>query len=88
LDDVGISAAVGTTGDSYDNVLAKTIIGFYKTEGIHHRGPWKGREAVEYVTLESVDSLNNRRFLEPRGNVLPMEKEMEYYQLGKSARVA
>ncbi|MGV2932708.1 DDE-type integrase/transposase/recombinase [Vreelandella venusta] len=50
--DEGIDASVGTTGESYDNALAKTIIGLFKTEVIHHRGPWKGRDAVEYATLE------------------------------------
>jgi transposase InsO family protein len=80
LAEVDIDASVGTTGDSYDNALAETIIGLYKTEVIHHRGPWKGREAVEYATLEWVDWFNNRRLLEPIGNVPPIERETEYYQ--------
>jgi hypothetical protein len=41
-------------GDSYDNALAETIIGLYKTEVIHRRGPWRHLEAVEYATLEWV----------------------------------
>lgn len=44
--------SVGSVGDSYDNALAETIIGLYKTEVIHRRGPWRHLEAVEYATLE------------------------------------
>jgi transposase InsO family protein len=47
-----ISVSVGTTGDAYDNALAETINGLYKTEVIHHQGPWKGISDVEYATLE------------------------------------
>ncbi len=88
LADANISASVGTTGDSYDNALAETIIGLYKTEVIHHRGPWKGRESVEYATLEWVDWFNNRRLLEPIGNIPPAEREMEYYRLEESSEAA
>ena len=88
LAEAGINASVGTTGDSYDNALAETIIGLYKTEVIHHRGPWKGREAVEYATLEWVDWFNNRRLLEPIGNIPPAEREMEYYRLEESSEAA
>jgi transposase InsO family protein len=88
LADANISASVGTTGDSYDNALAETIIGLYKTEVIHLRGPWKGRESVEYATLEWVDWFNNRRLLEPIGNIPPAEREMEYYRLEESSEAA
>ena len=88
LAEAGINASVGTTGDSYDNALAETIIGLYKTEVIHHRGPWKGREAVEYATLEWVDWFNNRRLLEPIGNIPPAEREMEYYRQEESSEAA
>ena len=89
LAEAGITASVGTTGDSYDNALAETIIGLYKTEVIRHRGPWKGRDAVEYATLEWVDWFNNRRLLEPIGNIPPAEFEMEYYrQQRESAHAA
>ena len=88
LAEAGTNASVGTTGDSYDNALAETIIGLYKTEVIHHRGPWKGREAVEYATLEWVDWFNNRRLLEPIGNIPPAEREMEYYRLEESSEAA
>jgi transposase InsO family protein len=76
----GAEPSVGTTGDSYDNALAETIIGLYKTEVIHHRGPWRNLEAVEYATLEWVDWFNKRRLLQPIGNVPPLEFEAAYYR--------
>jgi len=88
LAEAGINASVGTTGDSYDNALAETIIGLFKTEVINHRGPWKGRESVEYATLEWVDWFNNRRLLESIGNIPPVEREMEYYRLEESSDAA
>ena len=79
LAEAGVNASVGTTGDSYDNALTETIIGLYKTEVIHHSSPWKGREAVEYSTLAWVDWFNNRRLLEPIGNIPPAEQVIKYY---------
>ena len=67
--------SVGSRGDSYDNALAETIIGLYKTELIRRRGPWKGIDDIEYATLEWVDWFNNRRLLEPIGDVSPAEFE-------------
>lgn len=84
LAECGINASVGTTGDSYDNALAETIIGLYKTEVIRRRGPWRNVEAVEFATLEWVDWFNNRRLLEPIGNVPPAEFEREYYRDNES----
>ena len=87
--EAGVEPSVGSTGDAYDNALAETINGLFKTEVIRPRGPWKGLEEVEYATLEWVDWFNNRRLLEPIGNVPPAEFEMNYYrQLEKSAMVA
>jgi transposase InsO family protein len=80
LAEVGAQPSVGSVGDSYDNALAETIIGLYKTELIHHRGPWRNLEAVEYATLEWVDWFINRRLLEPIGNIPPAEREASYYQ--------
>jgi len=71
--------SVGSVGDSYDNALAETIIGLYKTEVIQRRGPWRDLEAVEYATLEWVDWFNQRRLLEPIGNMPPAELEASYY---------
>jgi len=85
----GVDPSFGTTGDSYDNALAETIIGLFKTEVIYHRGPWRNIEAVEYATLEWVDCFNNRRLLEPIRNLPPVEFETaHYFQLEESAIVA
>ncbi len=73
LAEAGIEPSVGSVGDSYDNALAETINGLYKAELIHRRGPWRSFEAVEYATLEWVDWFNNRRLLEPIGNIPPAE---------------
>jgi transposase InsO family protein len=75
LAQANIDASVGSVGDSYDNALAETINGLYKTEVIRRRDPWKNIEAAEYATLEWVDWFNNRRLLEPIGNVPPAEYE-------------
>lgn len=66
-------------GDSYDNALAETINGLFKAEVIHRRGPWRSSEAVEYATLEWVDWFNNRRLLEPIGNIPPAAAEASFY---------
>ena len=79
LVEAGLVPSVGSVGDSYDNALAETINGLYKAEVIHRRGPWRSLEAVEYATLEWVDWFNNRRLLEPIGNMPPAEAEMRYY---------
>ncbi len=73
LAEAGIEPSVGSIGDSYDNALAETINGLYKTEAIHRCGPWRSFEAVEMATLEWVDWFNNRRLLEPIGNIPPAE---------------
>jgi putative transposase len=80
LAECGIRASVGSTGDSYDNAMAESIIGLFKTEVIRQRGPWKSVEAVEFATLEWVDWFNNRRLLEPIGDVPPVEFEQGYYR--------
>jgi len=85
----GVEPSVGSVGDSYDNALAETINGLYKAEVIHRRGPWRSFEAVEFATLEWVDWFNNRRLLEPIGNIPPAEAEERYYAaLEQSAMAA
>ena len=79
LVEAGIEPSVGSVGDSYDNALAETINGLFKAEVIHRRGPWRSSEAVEYATLEWVDWFNNRRLLEPIGNIPPAEAEANFY---------
>lgn len=85
---VGIEPSVGRRGDAYDNALAETIIGLYKTEVIRHRGPWRTIDMVEYVTLEWVDWFNNRRLLEPIGDIPPVEGEIQYYRQMQESTVA
>ena len=85
----GVEASVGSVGDSYDNALAETIIGLYKTEVIRTRGPWKTLDGVEYATLEWVDWFNHRRLLAPIGNVPPAEYEKMYYdEFNRSCKAA
>ena len=64
---------MGSTGDSYDNALAESVIGLFKTEVIRRRGPWRSLETVEFATLTGVDWFNTRRLLEPIGYVPPAE---------------
>ncbi len=80
LGEVGIAASVGTIGDSYDNALAESVIGLYKTEVIRRQGPWRHLDAVEIATLTWVDWFNRRRLLEPLGHVPPIEYERTYYE--------
>jgi transposase InsO family protein len=79
LAEAGIEPSVGSTGDSYDNALAETVIGLFKPEEIHRRGPWKGLEDVEFATLEWVAWCNGSRLLAPLGYVPPAEFEQAYH---------
>ena len=88
LQDAGIEPSVGSVGDSYDNALAETINGLYKTEVIRQQGPWRNIEEVEFATLTWVDWYNNRHLFEPIGNVPPNEKEIEYYQTLQGSAMA
>jgi transposase InsO family protein len=80
LADAGIAPSVGTVGDSYDNALAESVIGLFKTEVIRRQGPWRHIEAVEFATLAWVDWFNNRHLLAPLGHVPPAEYERAYYE--------
>jgi transposase InsO family protein len=55
------------------------VIGRFKTEVVFRPGPWRSLEAVEFATLEWVDWFNNRRLLEPIGNIPPAEAEARFY---------
>lgn len=79
LTEADIEPPVGSVGDSYDNALAESINGLCTAEVIHRRGPWRNFEAVEFATLEWVDWFNNRRLLEPIGNIPSAEMEARYY---------
>src|SRR5207237_10754647 len=80
LADAGIEPSVGSRGDSYDNALAESVIGLFKTEVIQRKGPWQNLEAVEFATLDWVDWFNTRRLLEPIGYVPPAEYEAQHYE--------
>jgi transposase InsO family protein len=88
LAEASIEPSVGSVGDSYDNALAESVIGLFKTEVIHRLGPWKSFEAVEYKTLEWVDWFNHQRLLEPIGNIPPAEAEANYYADLESIKLA
>jgi len=88
LRQVGIEPSVGSTGDSYDNALAESIIGLYKTEVMHRRGPWRTPSEVEYATLEWLDWFNNRRLLSSIGYVPPVEVERAYCRLNEGQALA
>jgi putative transposase len=88
LAEAGAVTSVGSRGDSYDNALAETIIGLYKTELIRRRGPWKGMDEVEYATLEWVDWFNHRRLLKPIGHVPPTEFEATFRGEEATSRTA
>lgn len=72
--------SIGSVGDSYDNAMAESVIGLFKTEFIRRRGPWRGPDAVEIATLEWVDWFNNRRLFEAFGDIPPAEAEASCYR--------
>jgi len=80
LMEAGVEQSVGSRGDSYDNAMAESIIGLFKSEVIHRRGPWRSLDQVEYAVLEWVDWWNNRRLLEPLDYAPPIEYEAAYYR--------
>jgi transposase InsO family protein len=80
LAEAGIEPSVGSRGDSYDNALAETVIGLFKTEVIHRDGPWRGLDDVEYATLEWVAWFNTQRLLEPLGYRPPAEYEEQFHR--------
>lgn len=79
LAEAGLEPSVGSTGDAYDNAMAETVIGLFKTEVIRRDGPWRNLDAVEYATLEWVAWYNSQRLLEPLGYLPPAEYEAQYY---------
>ena len=76
----GVSASVGTVGDAYDNALAESAIGLFKTELIKPRGPWRTAGQVEIATLDYVDWFNHRRLYEACGDIPPAELEQHHYR--------
>jgi putative transposase len=88
LAEAGVEPSVGSIGDSYDNALAETIIGLFKTEVIERRGPWKSFDEVDCATLEWVDWFNHRRLLKPIGDIPPAELETAYYRQQQESAMA
>ena len=88
LAEAGVVASVGSRGDSYDNALAESFNGLYKTEVIRKRGPWRGLDDVEYATLEYVDWFNHRRLHGELGMIPPAEIEAIYYHQPEPALLA
>ena len=80
LAEAGIEVSVGSKGDAYDNALAESVIGLFKTEVIRHAGPWRGLDDVEYATLEWVSWFNTSRLLEPLGYLPPAEYEAQFQE--------
>jgi len=85
LVDADIAPSVGSVGDAYDNALAETVIGLFKTEVIQRRGPWRNLEMVELAVLAWVHWFNTGRLLEALGYVPPAEYEAQYYEQAKVA---
>jgi transposase InsO family protein len=88
LTEAGIEPSVGSVGDSFDNALAETVIGLFKTEVIRRYGPWRDLDSVEFATLEWVDWFNNRRLFGPIGHVPPAEYELRYDRVQQAPAMA
>lgn len=80
LADAGVAPSVGSRGDAFDNALAESVIGLFKTEVIQRLGPWRNLDGVEIATLTWVDWFNTQRLLEPIGYMPPAEYEAHYYE--------
>ena len=80
LSAAGAAASAGTVGDAYDNALAESVIGLFKTELIKPHGPWRTPEQVELATLGYVDWFNRRRLFEACGDIPPAELETAHYR--------
>jgi len=78
--DAGALASIGSVGDSYDNALAESAIGLYKTECVRHEGPWRGVDDLELATLSWVHWFNETRLHVSIGHVRPIEYETEYHR--------
>ena len=84
LGEIGALASIGSIGDSYDNALAESVNGLYKTELIRRQGPWRHAEHVELATLTYIDWFNQRRLHSELGDIPPAEFETDYYARPKA----
>lgn len=80
LAEAGIDPSVGSVGDSYDNALAESTIGLFKTEVIDFMGPWKSVGQVEWETLKWVNWYNTKRLHSKIGYITPQEAEENFYE--------
>ena len=80
LAEVGIAASVGSKGDSYDNAMAESLNGTYKSELVTLHGPWRTRAALELATIEWIDWYNERRLHGEIGDIPPAEHEAAWYR--------
>ena len=83
LADVGAIASIGSVGDSYDNALAETVVGLYKTECVKIDGPFRTADELELATLSWVHWFNENRLHSSINYLTPIEKENEYYRQNK-----
>lgn len=88
LAEAGIAPSVGSRGDSYDNALAESVIGLFKTEVIEKDGPWRTLEGVEFATLEWVAWFNTIRLMEPLGYLPPAEYEEQFHRTQEQLQTA
>jgi len=88
LADAGAVRSVGSRGDSYDNALAESVVGLFKTELIRMKGPWRTLEQVELATAKWIDWYNNRRLHSSTGDLPPAEYEAAYYAGREASAVA
>ena len=79
LADEGAVTSVGSKGDSYDNALAETVNGLYKTELIRAQGPWRTADQVELATAAWVAWWNAERLHGACGDIPPAEFEQAYH---------
>jgi putative transposase len=88
LAEIGAAPSIGTVGDSYDNSLAESTIGLFKTELIRRHGPWRTLEEVELATLAYIDWFNHHRLHGEIGNLPPAELEVTYYRQPEATTAA
>ncbi|WP_280276583.1 integrase core domain-containing protein [Nocardia wallacei] len=84
----GLSASIGSVGDAYDNALAESIIGLFKTEVVNRHGPFKTITEVEFALMEWADWYNNARLHSRLGYLSPAEYEAAYYSQQSPRRPA
>ena len=88
LSEIGALPSIGSVGDSYDNALAESTIGLFKTECMRPGGPWRTIDELELATLVWVDWFNTTRLHSALGYVTPLEYEATYHRSNTSPATA